>query len=53
MTIEQTLQNEIQESQRALDGPIDDTIYRRDHFEKNRINKLGFGQYEKSGYRYL
>ena len=28
--IEQLLQNEIQESQRALDGPNDDIIYRRD-----------------------
>ena len=31
MTIEQILQNEIQESQRALDGAIEDIIYRRDH----------------------
>ena len=30
MGIEQLLQNEIQESQRALDGPNDDIIYRRD-----------------------
>jgi hypothetical protein len=29
MSIEQILQNEIQESQRDLDGPIDNTIYRR------------------------
>ena len=34
MTIEQILQNEIQESQQALDGPIDDTIYRRDHSKR-------------------
>jgi len=34
MTIEQILQNEIQESQRALDGAIDDTIYRRDHSKR-------------------
>jgi hypothetical protein len=31
MTIEQTLLQEIDESKRALDGPIDDTIYRREH----------------------
>jgi hypothetical protein len=34
MSIQQTLQNEIQESQRALDGPIDDVIYRRDHSKR-------------------
>ena len=34
MSIEQTLQNELQESQQALDGPIDDTIYRRDHSKR-------------------
>src|SRR5918995_6645083 len=34
MTVEQTLQNEIQESQKALEGPIDDTIYRRDHSKR-------------------
>jgi hypothetical protein len=33
MTIEQTLQ-EIDESKRALDGPIDDTIYRREHSKR-------------------
>jgi hypothetical protein len=30
MSIEQTLQNEIRESKKWLEGPIDDTIYRRD-----------------------
>ena len=30
MTIEQILLQEIEESQRALNGPNDDTIYRRD-----------------------
>jgi hypothetical protein len=34
MSIQQVLQNEIQESQKALDGPIDDTIYRRDHSKR-------------------
>ncbi|CAN5505288.1 hypothetical protein BH18THE1_BH18THE1_17250 [soil metagenome] len=34
MTIEQILQEEIQESQKALDEPIDDTIYRRDHSKR-------------------
>ena len=34
MSIVQTLQEEIQESQKALDGPIDDTIYRRDHAKR-------------------
>jgi len=30
MTIEQTLQEEVQESKKSLEGPIDDTIYKRD-----------------------
>jgi hypothetical protein len=30
MSIEQMLQSEVQECQKALDGPIDDTIYKRD-----------------------
>ena len=34
MSIEQTLQKEIEESTRALNGPIDDTIYRRDHSKR-------------------
>jgi hypothetical protein len=34
MIVEQILQKEIQESKRALDGPIDDTIYRRDHSKR-------------------
>jgi hypothetical protein len=34
MNIQQTLQEEIEESKRALDGPIDDTIYRRDHSKR-------------------
>jgi hypothetical protein len=34
MSIEQVLQGEIQESQKALDGSIDDTIYRRDHSKR-------------------
>ena len=34
MGIEQTLQQEIKDSQQALDGPIDDTIYRRDHSKR-------------------
>ena len=34
MSIQQILQNEIQESQGALDGLIDDTIYRRDHSKR-------------------
>ena len=33
-SIQQTLQEEIEESKRALDGPIDDTIYRRDHAKR-------------------
>jgi hypothetical protein len=32
--IEQILQNEVYESQRALNGPNDDTIYRRDHSKR-------------------
>jgi hypothetical protein len=40
MTIEQTLLQEIDESKRALDGPIDDTIYRREHF--NRIELINW-----------
>jgi hypothetical protein len=34
MTIEQTLLQEIHESKKALDGAIDDTIYRRDHSKR-------------------
>ena len=34
MTIGQTLLQEIDESKRALDGPIDDTIYRREHSKR-------------------
>jgi hypothetical protein len=34
MSIQRTLQEEIEESKRALDGPIDDTIYRRDHSKR-------------------
>jgi hypothetical protein len=34
MAIEQTLLQEIDESKRALDGPIDDTIYRREHSKR-------------------
>jgi hypothetical protein len=34
MSIRQTLLQEIQESQKALDAPIDDTIYRRDHSKR-------------------
>ena len=34
MGIEQILQNEVHESQRALNGPNDDTIYRRDHSKR-------------------
>ena len=34
MSIQQTLQKEIEESKRARDGPIDDTIQRRDHAKR-------------------
>jgi hypothetical protein len=34
MIVEQILQKEIEESKRALDGPIDDTIYRLDHSKR-------------------
>jgi hypothetical protein len=34
MSIQQTLQKEIEESQRALQGPIDDTIDRRDYTKR-------------------
>jgi hypothetical protein len=34
MKVEQILHDEIQESQKALHGPIDDTIYRRDHLKR-------------------
>jgi len=34
MGIEQLLQSDIHESQEALDGDIDDTIYRRDHSKR-------------------
>ena len=38
MGIEKILQNEVYESQRALNGPNDDTIYRRDHSKKIQIS---------------
>ena len=34
MSIEQTLLKEIEESQRQLNGPNDDTIYRRDRSKR-------------------
>lgn len=34
MTIEQTLLRDIEESQKALNGPNEDTIYRRDHSKR-------------------
>ena len=34
MTLEQTLLQDIEESQRALNGPNDDTIYKRDHSKR-------------------
>jgi hypothetical protein len=34
MTVEQTLLRDIEESQKALTGPNDDTNYRRDHSKK-------------------
>lgn len=34
MGIEQTLLQEIEESKKVLEGPIDDTIYRRDHSKR-------------------
>jgi hypothetical protein len=34
MTVEQTLLRDIEESQKALNGPNDDTIYRRDHSKR-------------------
>ena len=37
MRIEQILQGEIEESRRALDGSIDDTIYRRDHSKRQSL----------------
>ncbi len=40
MNIEQTLQKEIEESKKSLDGPIDDTIYRRDL--KKRIELINW-----------
>jgi hypothetical protein len=40
MSIQQTLQEEIEESKRALNGPIDDTIYRRDH--RKRIELINW-----------
>ena len=40
MTLEQALQKGIEDSQRALDGPIDDTIYRRDHSKRIELINL-------------
>jgi hypothetical protein len=39
MSIQQNLEEEIEESKRALDGPIDDTIYRRDHSKRIELIK--------------
>jgi hypothetical protein len=39
MSIQETLEEEIEESQSALDGPIDDTIYRRDHSKRIELIK--------------
>ena len=38
MGIEKILQNEVYESQRALNGPNDDTIYRRDQSKRIQIS---------------
>ena len=35
MTVEQTLLRDIEESQKALNGPNDDTIYQTRSIEKN------------------
>jgi hypothetical protein len=35
----QSLQKEIEESKRALQGPIDDTIYRRDQSKRIELMK--------------
>ena len=37
MTIEQTLLRDIEESQKALNGPNDDAIYRRDHSKRIEV----------------
>ena len=37
MTVEQTLLRDIEESQRVLNGPNDDTIYRRDHSKRIQL----------------
>jgi hypothetical protein len=37
MEIEQILLHDIEESQRALNGPNDDTIYRRDHSKRIQL----------------
>ena len=37
MTLEQLLLRDIEESQRALNRPNDDTIYRRDHSKRIRL----------------
>jgi hypothetical protein len=48
MGIEQILQNEVYESQRALNGSNDDTIYRRDHSKRIEILNRVLEKYEKS-----
>ncbi len=39
MTIEQTLQEEIEESKWSFEGPIDDTTYRRDLLKRMELIK--------------
>ena len=41
MTVQQILEEQIEESKRALDGPIDDTIYRLEHSKRiELINRV-------------
>jgi hypothetical protein len=48
VSIQQTLQTEIDESKRWLDRETDGSTYKRDLQKKDRIDKLGSGKYVES-----
>ena len=48
MTLEQTLQNEINESKKWLERLIDSNYLQTRFCKKNRVGKLGCREYERS-----
>jgi hypothetical protein len=53
MTIEQTLLQEIEESQRWFNLEKDESTYKKDLAKRVELNKLGFRKYEKTRYSNL